>query len=175
MIGKNEKQSRVTCYLLPRRLTRFSCDSNTLGRIMRPSFSSDHQLDSSNFHHLPNHQTSTSSFIFISDSCASPISQSDSDSTSLLAGVRPTDFAAHVPDTFLDFLTSNPSSSLQSLSSYPFNFPFITSYQSHFSHNQDVTSTFAMIAETTSIGGASESPLDEDVDMLLKTTKYLRH
>lgn len=138
---------------------------------MRPSFSSDHQLDSSNFHHLPNHQTSTSSFIFISDSCTSPISQSDSDSTSLLAGVRPTEFAAHVPDTFLDFLTSIPSSSLQSLSSYPFDFPFITSYQSHFSHNQDATSTYAMIAEATSIEGTSESPSDEDADMLLKTTK----
>ena len=107
-----------------------------------------------------------------------PLSPPDSPITSDSFSIpEPAQFATQVPDTFLDFLTSTPSSSLQSLPSYPFDYPFSNSYQQHFS-DKSLPSAFTMLSEEHSIppsvndSNESESPPTAEVtDIFIKTGK----
>ena len=142
-----------------------SVTSYTLAQVERSSPSFIQQLDSSESIISPTRRAPISDFSLSSNSISFSSSSPDSFSSVPLTDSRPAQYAAQVPDTFLDFLASVPSSSLQSLPSYPFDFSYSDSHQYH-PNNQEISLAFAMITE-------EEPPPStvEVMDILTKTGK----
>ena len=142
-----------------------SLTSYTLAQVERSSPSFIQQLDSSESIISPTCRAPISDFSLSSNSISFSSSSPDSFSSVPLTDLRPAQYTAQVPDTFLDFLTSVPSSSLQSLPSYPFNLSYSDSHQSY-PNNQEISPAFAMITEE------EPPPLTVEVtDILAKTGK----